>query len=408
MMLKRIRIDIEILALMILLTGVISVASASADSSQDTQSKGAISEFNDLNSQREPSPDFGPQTFEGLKSDPNVLATKGQISQYATQAERQNRLHKLDTTYKLIRGEMNPYAYPKGPVLAYGLNFDGYIEVVLYNEMNVTDSQINEMYNVINKKAIESSVQDVPVVFKKSDFFQNDIATGDLGTVNETLNLSVSEEKNIIRLNNSSNNSSESADNIPQSLPLTFGPETFDKLKSDPNFIAAYGSIPSFSTSEERKQWLDTLDELYSESNSEMSKYMYPNGPVTSFGYTIDGVIQIGVNKTVEKPLMDEIYKIFDSKASLIGIKEIPVVFMQQDLAVPTALKPVVKETANLSASNEKNAVELRNSSETEKEISSKVNNSSRSELNKNKSAPGFGLLGSLSCVYGGWRLRKR
>jgi hypothetical protein len=303
---------------------------------------------------------------------------------------------------------MSPYAYPKGPVLAYGLNFDGYIEVVLYKEMNVTDSQINEMYNLINKKAIESSVQDVPVVFKKSDFFQNDIATGDLGTVSETSNLSVSEEKNIIRLNNSSNNNSESADNIPQSLPLTFGPETFDKLKSDPNFIAAYGSIPSFSTSEERKQWLDTLDELYSESNSEMSKYMYPNGPVTSFGYTIDGVIQIGVNKTVEKPFMDEIYKIFDSKASLIGIKEIPVVFVQQDLAVPTALKPVVKETANLSASNEKNAVEFRNSSETEKEISSKINNSSRSESNKNKSAPGFGLLGSLSCVYGGWRLRKR
>lgn len=42
MMLKRTRIGIEILVLVILLIGEISVASASADSSQDTQSKGAF------------------------------------------------------------------------------------------------------------------------------------------------------------------------------------------------------------------------------------------------------------------------------------------------------------------------------------------------------------------------------
>ncbi len=401
MMLKRIRIDIEILALMILLIGVISVASASADSSQDTQSKGAISEFNDSNSQREPLPDFSPQTFEGLKNDPNVLATKGQISQYATQAERQNWLHKLDTTYKLIRGEMSPYAYPKGPVLAYGLNFDGYIEVALYKGMNVSDSQINEIYNVINRKANEASVQDVPVVFKKSDFFHNDIVTGDLGTVNETANLSVSEEKNVTGLNNSSNNSSESADNIPRRLPLTFGPETFDKLKSDPNFIAAYGSMPPFSTSEERDQWIDNLSDIMKEVNAnfdqEMSKYFYPNGPVTGCGVTIDGVIEVGINRsrTVDKPFMDEIYQIFDPKANEMGIKEIPIVFVHADNPVPVTKIDSVIKTPNSSVYGEKNFVELNN-------------NSSGNKSSKNNSIPDFGALGSLICLYSGWRLRKR
>jgi len=175
MMLKRTRIGIGIgiLVLVILLIGIISVASASAESSQDTQSKGAVSEFNDSNSQREPLPDFGPQTFEDLKSDPNILATKGQIPQYYTQAERQNWLGKLYTTYKLIGDDMSPYAYPKGSVLGHGLNFNGYIEVMLYKEMDVTDSQINEMYNVINKKANGASIQDIPVVFSKSDFFHD-------------------------------------------------------------------------------------------------------------------------------------------------------------------------------------------------------------------------------------------
>ncbi|WP_231591819.1 hypothetical protein [Methanosarcina sp. WH1] len=27
---------------------------------------------------------------------------------------------------------------------------------------------------------------------------------------------------------------------------LTFGPETLEELKNDPNFIAAYGNIPTF------------------------------------------------------------------------------------------------------------------------------------------------------------------
>jgi hypothetical protein len=397
-MLKKIRIGIEILVLVILFIGVICVASAAADSSQDTQSKDVISEFNDSNSQSEPLPDFSPQTFQNLKNDPNVLATKGKIPQYATQAERQNWLDKLDTTYKLIRDdEMSPYTYPKGPVLEYGFNFDGYIEVVFYKGMNVSDSQINEIYNVINKKANEASVQDVPVVFKKSDFFHDDIATGDLGTVNETSNLSVSEEKNVTELNNSRNNSSESTDNIPQRLPLTFGPETLDKLKSSPDFISAYGSIPAFTTSEERKQWLDKLNNVYQGAISEMSKYEYPNGPVTSFGYTIDGVIQVGINRsrTVDKPFMDEIYQIFDSNANRMEIKEIPVVFVHEDNYVPTIkIDPIIK-TTNSSVYGEKNSLELNN-------------NSSRNKSSKNNSIPDIGVFGSFICLCSGWRLRKK
>ncbi len=381
---------------MILFIGVICVASASADSNQDTQSKGTISEFNDSNSQSDLLPDFSPLTFQNLKNDPNVLATKGQIPQYATQAERQNWLDKLDITYKLTGDEMSPYAYPKGPLLAHGFNFDGYIEVVFYKGMNVSDSQINEIYNVINKKVNEASVQDVLVVFKKSDFFQDAIATEDVGTANETSNLSVSEEKNVKIFNNSSTNNSDSADNIPQRLPLTFGPETLDKLKSDPNFIAAYGSIPSFSALEERKQWLDKLNNVYQGAISEISKYEYPNGPVTSFGYTIDGVIQVGINRsrTVDKPFMDEIYQILDSNANRMEIKEIPVVFVHEDNPVPTVkIDPIIK-TANSSVYGEKNSVELNN-------------NSSGNKSSKNNSIPDIGVLGSLICLCSGWRLRK-
>jgi hypothetical protein len=212
-------------------------------------------------------------------------------------------------------------------------------------------------------------------------------------TVSKTNNTAI--EEGII--DNSSSNNLNNTNNTPQNLPLTFGPETINKLKSDPNFIAAYGNIPSFTTSEERKQWLDKLNNVYQGSISEMSKYEYPNGPVTAFGYSIDGVIQVGINssKTVEKPFMDEIYKIFDSKASLMGIKEVPVVFAYEDNPVPTVItgEPAVKETSDLSKSNNG---------------SLNINNSNEYKSDRTTFAPGFGLLGSLICLYGGWRLRKK
>lgn len=140
-------------------------------------------------------------------------------------------------------------------------------------------------------------------------------------------------------LNNSSNNF-ENTDNTQQSLPLTFGPETLDKLRSDPNFIAAFGNIPAFSNQNDKKQWLDRLNNIYHATIPEISKYEYPNGPVSAFGYSIDGVLLVGINssKIVDKLFMDKIYKIFDSKASLVGVKEVPVVFVYQDNPVPTVI----------------------------------------------------------------------
>lgn len=220
-------------------------------------------------------------------------------------------------------------------------------------------------------------------------------------------------------MENSSNNTSESVDNSSQRVPLTFGPETLNKLKSNPDFIAAYGSIPAFTTSEERDQWIGNLSKIMEEVSGnfdqEMSKYFYPNGPVTGCGVTIDGVLQVGINKskTVDKPFMDEIYQIFDSKASRMGIKEVPVVFVHEDNPIPLAeVEPVAKETANSSTLGNKNTIELNNSSNSSsglnKGSSSNMSNSVGNKSNKTNSSPGFGLLGSLTCLYGGWRLRKK
>jgi streptogrisin B len=112
-----------------------------------------------------------------LKNDPNVLATKGQIPNYTTQVDKQNWLSKLDNSRILLDNDTNMklYLYPKGPVIGYSWDANGYLEVTFYKGLNVTDSQINEIYNLISKRANEVSVQEVPVVFSRSDLFKDEV-----------------------------------------------------------------------------------------------------------------------------------------------------------------------------------------------------------------------------------------
>lgn len=181
------KVGIGILALAMLLIGVVLVASASTNSSQGIPSKGAIFDLNDSNLQRIPLPNFGPHVFDELKKNPSVLATKGVIPQYATQAERMNWLGKLDDIRVMAEDDLSPYAYPKGPVLGHGFDENGSVEVILYKDMNISDSQINEIYNVINKIGNKKNIQNVPVVFLKRDFVQDVTASGYDGYYRPTL-----------------------------------------------------------------------------------------------------------------------------------------------------------------------------------------------------------------------------
>jgi hypothetical protein len=206
---------------------------------------------------------------------------------------------------------------------------------------------------------------------------------------------------------------------------LTFGPETLDKLKSDPYFIAAYGSIPAFTTSEERYQWIDTLNNIMDEvdadfrQDQEASKYFDPIGPVKTHSVTFDGIVEVSINNstTVDKPFMDEFYQIIDSEASNMGIKEVPVVFVHEnnltladfessELSSKTS-QEVIEKTANLSALEELNN-SSNNDSEPFNENSSNLNNSSKGKSSVISSTPCFGLLESLTCLYVGLRLRKK
>lgn len=201
-------------------------------------------------------------------------------------------------------------------------------------------------------------------------------------------------------------------------VKLTFGPETLEKLKSDPYCIAAYGSIPAFTTVEERKQWIDTLsnimDKLFSVSfrqDPKMWKYFDPIGPVRCHSVTFDGIIEVSINNSskVDKPFLDEFYQIIDSKAISMGVKEVPVVFMRENNLTLAEIESL--GFTNIESSGSTN-IELPNStindSNSINESTLNTSNSSENKSSKINSIPGFELLGSLICLYGGWKLRKK
>ena len=139
---------------------------------------------------------------------------------------------------------------------------------------------------------------------------------------------------------------------------------------------------------------------------------------VRSYGIELTR-LTVGISENLpseeKTALAKEIYQIIDEEARKQNVTDVPVIFYDQGKFVNLTLAEdggAVEETSNLSISGEKNAVELNNSSNNDSEFNnenvSSLNNSSGSKSNENKSAPGFGLLGSLICLYGGWRLRKK
>ncbi|MCK4731429.1 MAG: hypothetical protein KAT65_03125 [Methanophagales archaeon] len=116
--------------------------------------------------------------------------------------------------------------------------------------------------------------------------------------------------------------------NLTKRIP-DFGPEVFEEMKKDPRVLYTYGIIPRFETDEQRRNWLDNLDEVKNRVRSEMPPYLYPEGPVIAYGYNYRGYYRVTFeeNRVVEEPLMDEIYGIINEQAKGMGIQEVPVIF---------------------------------------------------------------------------------
>ncbi|MDK2827176.1 MAG: hypothetical protein PWQ63_665 [Methanolobus sp.] len=129
--------------------------------------------------------------------------------------------------------------------------------------------------------------------------------------------------------NGSANDSNDKViDILEEDLP-EYGPQIYEKIKENKTTIRTEGNIPQIKVEDEKREWLQKLDQTGKGLRDQMLSYMQPNGPVVSYGYNYQGYMTVDFleGKEIDDSLMNEIYEKFDGQASKMGIEEIPVVF---------------------------------------------------------------------------------
>lgn len=160
-----------LLATMLLLS--IAFVGTAAPDKKDRPIEQIMFGLNDSELYQKDIPDFGPEVFDKLKKDSKIHKTKGKIPKYKTQEQRLAWLDKLNENRVGVRGEISKYVYPKGPVIGYGYDWEGYFLVDLYENSTFDDALTDEIYSVINKHAVKkTAIQEIPVVFSVGGFPQ--------------------------------------------------------------------------------------------------------------------------------------------------------------------------------------------------------------------------------------------
>ena len=118
----------------------------------------------------------------------------------------------------------------------------------------------------------------------------------------------------------------------------TFAKTSLERIANQNKYgvIAIYGREREFYIEDERREWLDKLDSIGSGVRDDMKKYIRPDGPVISYGYSYYGYTSVEFleGSDIDEKLMDEIYDIFDQRGKQMGINDVPVLFQFDSIEV--------------------------------------------------------------------------
>ncbi len=272
--------------------------------------------------------------------DYKVIVTYGELPVLTTEEKKKNWSNKIKELGNSLKTELFfVNFFPNGKIITYGENSQGYLVIVLYNNLTIERQEIYDIYLLIDEVAGKIGIQRVPVEFGNGDY-------------------------------------------PAQEKSWAFEMEKLrrSRSRSTRDIIATYGKLPELKTQEQRSKWLNIdhgkiINRL---GENFTKKYFIPEGPLIGIGSDIDGYIEFMVdrNQTVDKKLLDEMYEIIDKEARKEGFEEVPVIFIFGGPLILTE------------------HVEARDSSNNEKPSENKTNPQPSGELNK--STPGFGLLGGL------------
>jgi len=222
--------------------------------------------------------------------DPNVLKAYGSVPAI----KNASHFAEFGSTLQAVRDssirEAKPYLYPDGPIVDYGAGpMPGYFLIKLYdyggNKTVYSETELKEIYRVVEKNAIETGLDEVPVIFclwDKTAMFC-----------------------------------------FPENKP-GFGKDVVQL--TDVEFPALFYYIVNSSS----------LQIIKNSSLNEIKPYLYPEGPIITYGSdTMDQIFPIELyyegNETIySQSELTEIYDIVKKHAKRAGLDGVSVEFYNE------------------------------------------------------------------------------
>lgn len=123
------------------------------------------------------------------------------------------------------------------------------------------------------------------------------------------------------------------------------GLESIEAQKKN-TLIATYGKEREFYIEDQRREWYNQLNTIYTLARDSMEAYMYPQGPVISYGWSIENRIGVGIleGSEVNNSTISDIYNIFDQTGKGIGVADVPVIFSYIEFPVDEGTLPKLAE----------------------------------------------------------------
>ncbi|KKG20684.1 hypothetical protein EO98_03675, partial [Methanosarcina sp. 2.H.T.1A.6] len=325
-----------LLITLLLFFGVLIFPASADDSVQLSQ------ESNNSENSEVSNVDFDYYTyFFGLYSQGNNVITRyGKLPVLETEDQNERWDFTLEELSNEIKDTVvSKYMYPNGEVMTCGANAKGYF-VILFKYGNVNESLINEIYTLIDDSAKEMGIQDIPVEFGYGTYRQE---------------ITLNSEQGIYHW------FGESTENLSESDIYTLE-EVMKEKPTTPvqKIVAAYGKIPLLKDQNEIITWAEKLSAIAGSTQNKINPYM-KKGQVITYGRELTR-LEVGINETLpskeKDTIVKEIYEIIYKEARKQNVTGVPVIFDEGIFIndVESADLGVVEETANLSASEEKNA----------------------------------------------------
>lgn len=123
--------------------------------------------------------------------------------------------------------------------------------------------------------------------------------------------------------------------------------DVVEKIRAQENVICTYGTLPDLENETTRRAWIDSLQAYTRVQKKEMMPYLYPDGPVLSLGYDVQGYVKVMVedDHAVGANETGVWYQILRQYGEAHGIEEIPVKIVAASDPTPEISIPITLQT---------------------------------------------------------------